>query len=659
MAQTIYEKLSPKAKLELNTLVSKKQTALDMLIGVFYNKETFNASDVATRLQVQYFALNPKFNSLETDDLDGWWQKEEYEPNTVNANVHPIVETETTVNEWGKKYYSSFAVKAVDGDNKLKYPLKDDYLDVGSPFSEDDMGDTNYVEIISQIESKLGIKVVDGYFPSLNLYKRNKINIALVKIKNVVYKLTNQQDKITSAFAGKLFLADKTKSHYKYNNIEKTVKVYDEILKIQVEKQVKYNFENFKKQINKNIKFASRLLANVLINKTLYYGNPEINRKVEKCLLLQFSNIINRENFTSDQINLITKLAVSASLDLCKTMGYTKQKVVRMMLVNGYQYEAMPSCIEDALLSVKEKDFSIYLKQVSKEYSEPIKENIVKDKIVISDQKSQAVAEKYARKKVIHVPFKQPELALAVAEQRAALDSGERFPELNGGEKFPALPPSSEKSMFAQMEGFLKKGLYKLNTRLEFAVPKIMGLLPQPRTDVQPQNIHGKKLKTKVVEKHFNETLEKIMLDEMCKISNAINANKCSMYGGKEKAKTLVQLLSMTLCYVKQGDLGKLKTTKHTIKNSETIYSRCMQWGGVIRQLKSKMISQIVELSESEDKKPMEKTSTYINRLSRKVCKIGDPEGVDIKSYFKKMVHSYSELYAGGTFKDVHDKKDK
>ena len=136
-----------------------KENAIDLLVKNFYGENSANSDDICQRFQVQYFADEPNLNSLQEDDKSGWWQNEEYEPSEVNSSLFPLLETPTTEEQWGKRYYSSFALKKSAGFN-IKYPLDDDYVVNTLPFNNQTVSDANYNEVIRAVEQKLNIKIV-------------------------------------------------------------------------------------------------------------------------------------------------------------------------------------------------------------------------------------------------------------------------------------------------------------------------------------------------------------------------------------------------------------------------------------------------------------------------------------------------------------------
>ena len=73
----IYNLLTFEAKAELDALISKKETALDMMVKNYLcvNGANFTSEDICSRMQVQYFAKNPYGNTTMSSGIDGWLQK--------------------------------------------------------------------------------------------------------------------------------------------------------------------------------------------------------------------------------------------------------------------------------------------------------------------------------------------------------------------------------------------------------------------------------------------------------------------------------------------------------------------------------------------------------------------------------------------------------
>lgn len=356
----VYGKLSKQAKQEIINIVEKKESAYDMIVNNYYKDNcNYSSNDICTRMQMQHFALNPNENSLQQDGRNGWWQNEAHEPNTVNTQITPVIKIEGDEDKWGANYYSSFALKELDGKYNLRYPLDDDYTSSVSPFFGLSMPTINYNVAARQIQKKLNVKIVNGKVAGKNLYKRSFINLALVKIKNTALKMAGKPEQAKTAFKGKLTLADSSKGAYKYSNIEKMVRIYDELFRVGIAKQVKYSKGKYK-GATRDEKFAARLFADMLMARIIDFGDININKKVEKCISLQFANVLNRSPFSSEEMKLVTELGVNIVADTCERLGMTKNTIIMKMMLNDFQYPKTPMDIKEALLLAKEKDYSRY-----------------------------------------------------------------------------------------------------------------------------------------------------------------------------------------------------------------------------------------------------------------------------------------------------------
>lgn len=741
----ILDKLSLKAQQELNKIVNNKENAVDMIINNYYKDASYTSTDVCARFCVQYFALNPNASTLQTSGKDGWWQKESYEANTVNEKLFPIVETQTTEDEWGKQYYSSFALKERDDVYKIKYPLDDDYTSSVSPFFNTEMTTENYAELVSEVQNKLGVKITEGQVASLNLYKRSLFVLATTKIKNTALKLVRKLDKVATAFKGKLILANKTTGNYKYTNIEKSVKIFDSLFKVGITKQAKYAKKATKKQINKDVQFASRLFANMLMARVTNFGDLAINQKVEKCLSLQFANVLNKNNFNSAQLKLITELASNTVVDTLKRMGYTTQTIMQKTAINGYQYLKVPTNEKEALLLAHEKDYSVYLSSVNKEINEDEFSLGLTPTQSAKNLESEIAGVKDFTKEVVNdVNNQTNERLLPAGKEQNLLPSGERplltdggkqlqesnkktakskrktlqqklldvckeieqllgfNPTQNGGE-------SDEHSVEQEQEdtpqtqllnagqsqallsagtqqkqqllgakkanaGLLNKGIHGYlaeaqavtpnyeytpnNSRMLINVNDLPFISKKEEEEVSSKQVtlQGKKFGERAIKRYIDSVLEKVIYDMVLKVTNAANANRYSSYGGKEKAKNLVQFLSTALCFYKKSAKKYYKTTKATKENNATLYARSSQFAGVLRTIKESTTQGILKEAEQNPPKQYEKVSTYVNRLSKNVCKAGDPEGILLKRYFEKFVTNVSKIYVDGKFEDIFDK---
>lgn len=359
MAINIYDNLSDRAKWEFKRLVIGKESAFDMLVSNLKGFDFYNFDDISSRLQFQYFALEPNIKTLKTEGIDGWWQNEAFIPSDMSG-IQPLIEIKNP-GEKLKKFYSSFALSEVPGKYSIRIPLVDDFTKVVLPFSNNDLSQARFDELLRGLNEGFGIKASDNQ--KKGKYVRSIANIAIVKAKNVVYRLLKQDDKIRIPFKGKMMLAQKAADGVKYSNIDKVIKIYDNLLKVTLAKNVRALKKN-KNKINKDMKFAARIFANLLMVRGTI-NDVDLNKKAEKCLNLQFANLINRAKFDSTQLKIITELGASMAQDLCRESGITKEMIVSAMESVGFKYENQPETIKEAFLEVKERDYTNFARPLA------------------------------------------------------------------------------------------------------------------------------------------------------------------------------------------------------------------------------------------------------------------------------------------------------
>lgn len=344
------EQLTPEALDELNKL-SKGNNAFDLLVKNFYTNGEGELAfkDVVARLQAQYFDLSSNEDSLKT--TSGWNQNEYNEPNEVNHVIPAIVS--------GK--YSSFALKDIHEDFEINYPLDTDYAVSGMPFADTDIATTQLNLAYRLLSQKLGVEVAESGVATTSTYKTpNKIFAgAVLKVKNLFLKLAKKPQLESNIFKGKITLQSKV-GGYGVSNVEKLVKAYDLVLKKSIERDAKQIKQQTKKKVSPEIKYAARLFADILMTRVNDMGNIKNNQIAEKSLWLQFSNVLNRYGFHSQELSQITELGSMAVANTCVNLGITKEKVVERMTRLGFTYTAVPQDISQALLKAKEKDYEKY-----------------------------------------------------------------------------------------------------------------------------------------------------------------------------------------------------------------------------------------------------------------------------------------------------------
>ena len=345
---------------ELDGLVKNRENAFDLLLkNLKENGFTdVDSTRVVARLQTQYIAENRKAGDLKTKE--DWDQKEYYEPNEVNDNIPEVTN--------GK--YSSFALVKVDDSTELNFPLSEDYSSIYEPFEAKSFSDVSLATNISNLVEKLGLIVKQNDLYKSSVYKHGLVGRTFAKVKNQALRIAKKPASIVGRFSGKISLKTRI-NNYEISNVEKIAKIYDFILGVAIKNESK----NFKKQMgnkSKEIKYVARLFADVLMARVNDLGNVNNNKKLEKCIWLQFANALNKYNFDSNQLKVITDLGLQATLSTCKSLGINKEKIVERMKALGYIYTCVPSDELQALTEIKQKDYSVYMQnKFGKKYEEP------------------------------------------------------------------------------------------------------------------------------------------------------------------------------------------------------------------------------------------------------------------------------------------------
>ncbi|MBE7074682.1 MAG: hypothetical protein E7376_01720 [Clostridiales bacterium] len=343
------EQLTLEAHRQLNCLISEKATAFNMIVNNYYkNGETdIDSNKVVTRLQTQYFALNRNENSIKT--ASNWSHNEYNEPNEVNLAISPLVDNK----------YSSFALKEVNENLELNYPLDDDFASLVQPFATKNISDSEYDAHLRVLEEKLGVTVSQNDVLTQSTYKRSFGKLAILKIKNAFLRLTKKPVEVKAVYKGKISLQSRVLG-YPISNIEKITKIYDFIFKVSIAKEAKIYKNQTGEKTSKELQYAARLFANVLMSRINEFNTQENHQTLEKCLWLQFANFVNAHNLDSKQLVKVCDLGAKAVASTCKDLGITKEKIIEKMLKRGFVYNCAPADEVQALLSVNEKDFTKY-----------------------------------------------------------------------------------------------------------------------------------------------------------------------------------------------------------------------------------------------------------------------------------------------------------
>lgn len=688
----IYDKLSKGAKQELDQLVNGKENAFDMLVNNHFGNMVCSADEITSRMQVQYFALNPDENTLQQEGRNGWWQNEAYEMSSVNSAITPIKEVEGDFDNWGETYYSSFALCEMDGSYNLRYPLDDDYTSSVEPFKNLSMSDLNYNVLVRQIQNNLNVKIAKGKVSGKSLYKRSLPSLALVKIKNIGLKLAGKGENAKTAFKGTLTLADKTKGSYKYSNIEKVVKIYDELFRVGIAKQVKFNKQQFK-GADREVKFASRLFADILMARITDYGNAEINKKVEKCLSLQFANVLNRAGFSSSELQMVTSLGSTVVVDTCKSMGITTQRLIQKMVTNGYQYQQVPSNELEAIMFAKEKDYSKYL-----DLEQNLSTSKTSAKILELPPINTAPLELKAANAVEVMPQGNSGLPVLSSNARAALAGVKAKNILPQGKDYGALPqakkvetlaagakrealksgktnqsalPASEGEKAKRLQapsvaGFLPAkasaekyssvkylpsgNMYNMQTmadRLLMSLPEEIKKqqLEKAQADYEASIDTSKPVTAKTIEKTFDKAVIKILSEKVVGINTKLNAHRYSAVGGREDGEKNSDLYSQVLSYY-TNSVNSKKTVAEG-KDTTTLYSISKKLCDKVIETKKKLVHKVTGGEAVVKRDASESTAKFINRRVKEITTTkSHPEGLGVKDFFKEYLEKLPQMYA-------------
>lgn len=630
----VYNKLSKAAKEEISRIVENRENAIDMIINNFYRGDVeYSSYDVCTRFQVQNFALNPDENTLQSNDKEGWWQNEAYEPSSVNDGIIPLMEVEATVDTWPKQYYSSFALKELPNRYTLRYPLDDDYTTTRQPFAGLSMSDANYIVAVNKIQKKLGIKIVNGKCSTINLYKRSFVNLAVTKIKNIGLKLIGKPELAKTAFKGRLVLADRTQNRYTYSNIEKIVKIYDELFRVEIAKLAKYS--KGKHKVGKDIKFASRLFADILMARITDYGDTNINKKVEKCLSLQFANVLNRYPLDPEELKLVTDMASEIVVGTCARLGITKNNIIQRMTINGYQYPKVPQDEKEALLLARERDYSVYGSIAAGKAMVPVKtaEEVKSQRPGILQLQAAKVKEpdETTGKKDGVIQLGAPKIA-GLLPQRA---SESKYSDVK---RLPSLQMLTGNTIANRLLAGLAEDIKKHQTQNQPAV-----VVPSDDTTTI---VKTRKITKKSIEKTMDKIIIKLLSEKVVSINTNLNAKRYSVVGGKEQGEQSANIYSHVLSYYTDYVNTSKKAQPESACNG-TFYARTKKICNGLILLKNKLIDRILEGNESIENTTGQTSAKFLNERMRGITISDDvPQGYTIREFFKAYLKKLPKVYA-------------
>ena len=606
-----FSKLSKKAKEDLRALVVDKQAGFDMIVANYMGKNECNALDVTSRLQLQYFLVNPQINHLQSNGMNGWWQNESYEPNEVAEGLEPVVDT-TDNNGEGERLFSSYALKQIPNKYSLSYPLDNDYTEPVPPFKGAEMPATAYQSILKKLEENLGVKVFDGKYSTLNIYRRCLVNLAITKVKNAFYRLTRNLDKVKTSFKGSLLLAQKSADGYEYSNIERVVKIHDELFRVAIAKDVRDLRKENKGKITKDVKFASRLFADILMARATDFGNKETNKKVESCLFLQFSNVLNRANFNSQQLKLITELGASVVCDTCKQNKMTKESVMHAMMQNGFEYTSVPKTMKEAFLLAKDKAYEKFATNTDEQENkteEPKKQKVSKKKVI----KKGNIFEEYAKNKDI------------------------KLPEIPVAGKLPELPNASDMLL-------LSAGTNKNNALVPYVRGELQNIEQETITHEEP------KVNVKAVERVIDKAVIKLLSGRAVSVVRHLDTHDYAAVGGKEKGTKTARLFANVLAYYQ----NKTTSKRRDANRDGSEYKNAREITAQLIALKKKFLE---FFAERDDIKDSEKYETYVNRVFREMTKNeNNKDGSTLRAILKNGIDLVINKYVDDELK-INDVK--
>lgn len=335
---------------QIEYLTKNKQTAFDILTENYKNngEMDISATDIVSRLQVEYFALDRDENNLKTKVQ--WAQNEFYEPAQVNTAIPQIT----------KGKYSSFALRTVGDTFQLSLPIDDDYASFVPPFSpEKDIPDIILATNLQVLKSKYGVKMGAENKYETASYKTDTIAGTLKKINNLFLSLSNKPISQYGKYNGTISLRSNIQG-YKVTNVEKLICVYDLLFQKAIKSAIKSYKEQHNEKITKQVAFGARLFADILLARVLELQDVNNNKVLEKCLWLQFANALNKYGYSAKELKQITEIGATLTANTCKDLGITKDKIIERMKKLGFQHTCIPADEFQALIFIKQKDYTIY-----------------------------------------------------------------------------------------------------------------------------------------------------------------------------------------------------------------------------------------------------------------------------------------------------------
>jgi len=497
-----YELLSDSSRVEFARLIKNKENAYDLILKNYLNSEKslYSYSDISSRLQIQYFALAPNILNVQTRGIQGWLQNETGQPNEVADGIIPLIEL---TNDRGRimQYYSSFATKEVENKFGLRYPLVDDHTNPVSSFDGASMPGNIFNQVINLFKDRFNIQIEVGDDTSKkSLFHKYGLSVS------------------PKCISGTIYLDSKTPNGYKYSNVEKLVRVYYEVASAVAERNINSFKIQTKQKFSKDMQFASVLFATLLLSRVSEYENPEINAIVERCLWLQYANVINRAEMSPAQLNVVTELGATTAAEMVEKLGLSVDAIKEIMEQNDYSYAIEPTNIKEALLYATEAS---YVK-----YAKPMYDNIVE---FYQNQSGKSGPYKTRMDNEVNeiLELAGPESTAELSSDIAGLlNSG--VAQIEAGSRIQLLPDGDGSD---SMRSLTDRSFLTSQSTSQNIEEKVIGF-------------NKNSVRANTVDKILDEMITKAISDRAISIARHIGARDYSEFGGRENCEKVCSLLA-------------------------------------------------------------------------------------------------------------------
>ena len=419
----------------------------------------------------------------------------------------------------------------------------------------------------------------------------------------------------------------RTKKGYTITSIEKIVKIYDELVGLQADK----NLQSFNQQsldrVTNDTKFAVRVFATILLSRVTDFENPQINATVEKCLWLQFANVINRSKFNPEQIKAITEFGADITSNIAVKLGYTKEDVEETMEQNNYSYGTEPTSLKEAFLFATESDYVKYAKPIYESVMDAYKERRHSSSYSVEDDK-----------KLMQICN---EIFKIIGPEPVSIFT-------TGLSDFFDTKNRNDVSLAPGAPVLLGDERYANKTIL----PAQTNLLPSAQTNDKQDNGNGIDLSKNAVRLHtvskeIDNIILKALSDKTVSILRRIGQKDYSEFGGKancESANIFLSSVSTFYQYLQTSKKGEVPVRVQSHYDAQKIAIQ-------LNKLKTAIASQIVEYSKYYIKNDREKLATYINRAFMAITNNTN----SIRDNFKKVINGYVHNYVGSNVNAIAD----